>query len=122
MLLSKKQAFQNTGWSNQRFGNYLGSYPVVSYTRKLNSLSHFLRKQKAIRIGLNHYRLKQFKVLTLKHDDMQYSASAQFCSGSSEVLDLLSHARSLSTKIILRVEICQEILWIDWATKYFGVL
>ena len=27
MLLSKKQAFQNAGWSNQRFGNYLGNYP-----------------------------------------------------------------------------------------------
>ena len=27
MLLSKKQAFQNAGWSNQHFGNCLGSYP-----------------------------------------------------------------------------------------------
>ena len=44
MFLSKKQAFQNADWLNQRFRNYLGSY-----TRKLNSLSHFLHKQKAIR-------------------------------------------------------------------------
>ena len=27
MPLSKKQTFQNADWSNQRFGNYLGSYP-----------------------------------------------------------------------------------------------
>ena len=27
MLLSKKQAFQNADWSNQRFRNYLESYP-----------------------------------------------------------------------------------------------
>ena len=27
MLLSKKQAFQNADWSNQRFGNYLGNHP-----------------------------------------------------------------------------------------------
>ena len=27
MLLSKKQAFQNADWLNQRFRNYLGSYP-----------------------------------------------------------------------------------------------
>ena len=27
MLLSKKQAFQNADWSNQRFANYLGTYP-----------------------------------------------------------------------------------------------
>ena len=29
-----------------------------SYSRKLNSLPRFLRKQKAIRNSLNHYRLK----------------------------------------------------------------
>ena len=27
MLPSKKQAFQNVDWLNQRFRNYLGSYP-----------------------------------------------------------------------------------------------
>ena len=27
MLLSRIQAFQNAGWSNQRVGNYLESYP-----------------------------------------------------------------------------------------------
>ena len=27
MLLSKTPAFQNAGWSNQRFGNNLESYP-----------------------------------------------------------------------------------------------
>ena len=27
MLLSKKKAFQNADWLNQRFRNYLGSYP-----------------------------------------------------------------------------------------------
>ena len=44
---------------------------LVSYSRKLNSLSHFLHKQKAIRNSLNDYRLKQCKVLTLKHDGIQ---------------------------------------------------
>ena len=76
---------------------------LVSYTRKLNSLSHFLHKQKAIRNSLNHYRLKQSKVLTLKHDIIQYSASVQFCPGynSSNVFDLLSHAWYLTAKIVI---------------------
>ena len=39
MLLSKKQAFLNACWSNQRFENSLESYPW-----KLNSLPHFLHK------------------------------------------------------------------------------
>ena len=51
-------------------------------------------------------------VLTLKLDGIQYSAFAQFCPGckSSEVVDLLSHTRSLTAKIIPRVEILQENL------------
>ena len=31
MLLSKKPAFQNTGWSNRGFENFLGSYPIKLY-------------------------------------------------------------------------------------------
>ena len=73
---------------------------LASYTSKLNSLSHLVHKQKAIRNSLNHYRLKQSQVLTLKHDGIQYS-----CYYSSEVVDLSSHARSLTAEIVLRVEI-----------------
>ena len=86
-MLFKKNAFQNAGWSN----------------------SHFLHKQNEIRNSLNHFRLKQSKVLTLnlKHDGIQYLASVQFCPGyySSEVVNLLSHPRSLTSKIIPRIEI-----------------
>ena len=40
--------------------------------------------------GNKKYRLKYVKVLPLKHNDIQYSASIQFCPGSysSEVADL----------------------------------
>ena len=76
--------------------------------------------QKAVRNSLNHYRLKQSKVLTLKQGGIQYSTSVQFCPGyySSEVFDLLSHARSLTAKIIPRAEIWQKSLSIDRATKH----
>ena len=38
MLPSKKQAFQKADWSNQRFKNYLGSYPGKQRCRFLYSV------------------------------------------------------------------------------------
>ena len=63
-----------------------------------------------MRNSLNDYRLKQSKVLTLKHDGIQDSASVQFCPGyySSEVGDLLSNAQSVTAEVIPRIEIWQK--------------
>ena len=85
MLLSKKEAFQNADWINQRFRNNLGSYPW-----KLHKEVKFLIAFSTETKDNKKYRLKQVKVLPLKHNDIQYSASIQFCSGSysSEVVDL----------------------------------
>ena len=48
--------------------------------------------------GNKKYRLKQVKVLPLKHNDIQYSASMQFCPGasSSAVVDLFITLSALS--------------------------
>ena len=85
-------------------------------TYEVKFLSHFLLKLKAIR-NIDSIKLK---VLPLKHDDMQYSASVQFYPGSygCEVVDPLSHARPATTKIIPRVEIRQKNLSVDRITKH----
>ena len=53
MLLSKKQAFQNADWLNQRFRNYLGSYPW-----KLLKEVKFIIAFSTQRKGNKKYRLK----------------------------------------------------------------
>ena len=53
MLLSKKQAFQNADWLNQRFRNYLGSYPW-----KLHEEVKFLIAFSTQTKGNKKYRLK----------------------------------------------------------------
>ena len=53
MLLSKKKAFQNADWLNQRFRNYLGSYPWKLHL-EVKFLIAFSTKTK----GNKKYRLK----------------------------------------------------------------